>query len=147
LGLSTGPGGRHRGYNKRRQRSRLTAGCHWIGQLWRPDRICAQPDGRRPSVPLGCCRGNFQVRLQADVSRGLDARILRQRADDSSPFLGRGWSQFQDWWREPWPRLRAVGAGLQVNLGGFGSIFGGYDLQANGRQDYHTGSVGWQIVW
>jgi len=39
------------------------------------------------------------------------------------------------------------GAGLQFNLGRFGSIFGGYDLQANGRQDYHTGSAGWQFIW
>lgn len=39
------------------------------------------------------------------------------------------------------------GAGLQFNVGRFGSVFGGYDLQANGRQDCHTGSAGWQLLW
>jgi len=39
------------------------------------------------------------------------------------------------------------GVGLQLNVGRFGSVFGGYDLQANGRQDYHTGSAGWQLSW
>ena len=39
------------------------------------------------------------------------------------------------------------GAGLQRNVGPFGSLFGGYGLQANGRQGYHTGSAGWQLIW
>lgn len=39
------------------------------------------------------------------------------------------------------------GVGLHLNVGQFGSVFGGYDLQANGRQDYHTGSAGWQLIW